>query len=368
MSLSRVAIIFGGKSVEHEISVISARSIVKNIDTELYNVISVFIDKNGVWRIVKDQSWVGGEDLIYENDLYVSPSLNPDNPTLCVVRGSSVVEEIEIDIAFPVLHGTYGEDGAIQGLFELMGTPYVGAGVLGSSVGMDKIMMKAVLKDAGLPIVDYVWFTRRDWQTDSGELVPEIIRALGPSVFVKSADLGSSVGITKAGTETELRKAVEYSLQYSDRVIVERAVNDPREIEVSVLGNEEALASVPGEVKPHREFYDYRAKYLEEGTGLVVPAEFSSDRIEALKKLAVDTFKTLDCSGMGRIDFLVDGATDEMFVSEINTIPGFTEISMYPKLWEATGISFTELISRLIDLGLERQKRKKDLTRELVDT
>lgn len=369
MSRLIIGVIFGGRSVEHEISLLSAKSIIKNIDREKYEVLPIFIDKKGIWRSASVSEWINDEGKpVFEEQTFLSPSLNPDKPVFYELSDGRLIAERRVDAVFPVLHGTYGEDGTIQGLMEHMGIPFVGAAVLGSAVGMDKLAMKALLRDAGIPVVDYVGFYGHEWKTDKKGVRERIIGKIGFPCFVKSADLGSSIGITKVKSEEELDRAVDFSCRFSQRILAEKAVSNPREIEISVLGNERPSASCPGEIVPHREFYDYTAKYLEEGTGLIAPAELSDETVSKLKELAVSTFKALDCGGLGRVDFLIDGNTDEIFVSEINTMPGFTQISMYPKLWELSGISFKELISRLIDLAIERRSLRDTLESDIAES
>lgn len=365
--MRKVAVIFGGRSVEHEISILSARSILRNIDQSKFDVFPVYIEKNGTWRTANTEGWLKDGELKYNTGSFLSPSLNPDEQVFYEISEDRVIGEHRIEAVFPVLHGTYGEDGTVQGLFELMGMPFVGASVLGSSVGMDKIVMKAVLKEAGLPIVEHVDFYKFEWEKDSTALRNDIIDKIGFPCFVKSADLGSSIGISKVNSENTLDEAVNFSCRFSNRVLVEKAVSNPREIEVSVLGNDAPEASCPGEIVPKREFYDYTAKYLDDDTGLIAPAELDQDVTSCLGELAVGAFKALDCKGMGRVDFLMDRQTNELFISEINTIPGFTQISMYPKLWELSGIPYSELITRLIELAIERSESQKSLKVDITD-
>lgn len=353
MAKLRVALIFGGKSVEHEVSLRSAKSIADNIDTELYEIFPIYIRKNGKWCRASLLDWEEGATPDFNSGTVLSPSLDPDNPVFYELSGDSIVAEHRVDVIFPVLHGTYGEDGTVQGLFELMDAAFVGSYVLGSSIGMDKIIMKAVLKENGLPVVDYIGFTRREWEAGREELTKSVGEKIGLPCFVKSADLGSSVGVTKVSAAGKLQTSIDFSCQFSNRILVEKAVTDPREIEVSVLGNDELTVSPPGEIVPHREFYDYKAKYIEHGTKLIAPAELDDDTVSTIKGLAVRAYRALDCKGMGRVDFLIDGSSGEIFISEINTIPGFTSISMYPKLLGLSGISYKELITNLINLALE---------------
>ena len=368
MSKIKVGIIFGGRSVEHEVSLLSAKSIIKNIDSDLYDIYPIFIDKNGLWHKVEISEWLNDGELDVHIESFLTPSLNYENPVFFEISDSKVLDELKLDAVFPVLHGTYGEDGTIQGMLELMGIPFVGASVLGSSVGMDKIIMKAVLKEASLPVVPYIGFYKYEWESDKETIRDRVLGSIGFPCFVKSADLGSSVGISKVSSDAGLNSAIDSSCQFSNRILVEKAVSNPREIEISVLGNENPVASLPGEILPHRDFYDYTAKYLEEGTGLIAPAELDEDMNIKLRELAVKAFKALDCSGMGRVDFLLNGATEEIFVGEINTIPGFTQISMYPKLWEVSGINFTELITKLIQFAIDRKNEKLKLRTDIEET
>jgi D-alanine-D-alanine ligase len=312
--------VYGGRSGEHEVSVRSARAVLDGMDPAKYEKIEYFIDKQGKWS----PHAIGPE-----------PGAHP-----------------EIDVVFPVLHGTFGEDGTIQGLFELADLPYVGAGVLGSSVSMDKEMMKRVCAERMLPIVDYVTVTRENPDLE------KICEHLPFPMFVKPANLGSSVGISKAHDARELEAAVALAAQYDRKVIVERAIAG-RELECAVLGNGQPVASLPCEILPSREFYDYDDKYLLDRAETKLPADLPAEKTEELRRLAVECYRAVECEGMGRVDFLLEESTGKLYINEINTIPGFTSISMYPKMWEASGISFGALIDRLIELALERQAQKK---------
>ncbi|NIP38115.1 MAG: D-alanine--D-alanine ligase [Candidatus Dadabacteria bacterium] len=356
-STKRIAVIFGGKSVEHEISIISAKSILNNLDKRKYIPVPIFIDKKGVWR----KAVIKNSELAVNRKSYLTPLVRSNKPALLEIAPNKYPRRIHIDCAFPILHGTYGEDGAIQGLFEIMNTPYVGANVHGSAIGMDKISMKSVLKDYGIPVVDFTAFDKGAWENSSNSLLGKIRTRIGFPCFVKSANLGSSIGITKAETNSDLKKSIEYSLRFSDRILVEKAVKDPREIEVSVLGNNNPMASVPGEIVPKRGFYDYEAKYSDDSTELIAPAKLNKSVTKKLQEIAVDVFKALDCSGMGRIDFLMERKTKRIYVSEINTIPGFTQISMYPKLWELSGIKYKKLVTTLIELAIDKHEEKNKL-------
>ncbi len=362
MSNKTVAVIFGGACVEHEISLISSKSIISNLDRSKFDIFAIFISKQGNWHKAEVDQWLDGGELVIDQSSEITPSLRINAPGhFLEIKNSSVVNKVNVDIIFPVLHGTYGEDGSVQGLFELMNIPYIGAGVLGSSVGMDKIVMKDVLKNAGISVVDYLGFNSSEWNENKEEILKSITETISFPAFVKSADLGSSVGVYKIFSESEVEKAVDSSFKFSNRVIVEKAVDNIRELEVSLLGNESPIASLPGEIIPKKDFYDYEAKYHDDSTELVIPAKLNENLIEKLKDISIKTYTSLCCSGMGRIDFLMDSKTEEIYVSEINTIPGFTSISMYPKLWEISGISYKDLLTRLIELAEERFESKKKI-------
>lgn len=324
MNKIRVGVIRGGRSGEHEVSLRSAESILKAIDRDKYDVVPITISHEGRWE-----------------PFTISPDPGTKPP---------------IDVVFPIVHGTFGEDGTIQGLFELANLPYVGAGVLGSSVGMDKDVMKRLLRDAGLPIVDY-WTVRKH---ELHEFLRAEMNRLPYPVFVKPANLGSSVGITKARAPEELPAALQTAAEYDAKIVVEKGL-DVREIEISVLGNENPTASVPGEIIPSREFYDYNAKYVDDDSRLLIPAPLSDAQIGEAQRLALASFKALECSGMARVDLFVERSTGKFYVNEINTLPGFTAISMYPKMWEAAGLPYTQLIDRLITLAIERHAEKNKL-------
>jgi D-alanine-D-alanine ligase len=316
----RVAVVYGGRSGEHEISVRSAQAVLAGLDPAKYEKIEYFIDKQGKWS----PQAIGPE-----------PGLHP-----------------EIDVVFPVLHGTFGEDGTMQGLFELADLPYVGANAMASAISMDKEMMKRVCAERMLPVVDYVTVTREKPDFD------RICAKLPFPMFVKPANLGSSVGISKAHDRTELEAGVALAAQFDRKVIVERGIIG-RELECAVLGNEDPQASLPCEILPSREFYDYEDKYLLDKAQTKLPAELPAETTAELRRLAVECYRAVECEGMGRVDFLLEAATGKLYINEINTIPGFTSISMYPKMWEASGIGFSALIDRLIELALERHERKK---------
>jgi D-alanine-D-alanine ligase len=361
----RVGVVFGGRSGEHEVSLVSARSVMDAIDKEKYEVVPVGITKEGRWIASGDPLkalQAGNEDVSKPAALLGDPSRRGLMRLEDTERAVEVTRLAELDVVFPVLHGPYGEDGTMQGLLELAGIPYVGAGVMASAVGMDKAVFKDVMKAHGLPIADYVLLKRKEWDTDPESVMDRIEERLGYPVFTKPANLGSSVGISKCHDRAGLAAGLAEAARYDRKLLVEMAVPAAREIEVSVLGNDDPIASVPGEVIPSREFYSYEAKYVDTGedaSKLLIPAPLSPELTARVRDLAVRAYQAFDCAGMARADFLLSGTTDELYVNELNTIPGFTSISMYPKLWEATGISYPELIDRLIELAIERHQDKE---------
>jgi len=353
-----VAILFGGKSGEHEVSLRSAASVLKALDREKYNVIPIGITKDGQWR--SDPRLLEAElpGILHSGSPAMLAAEPRENHSIEVRSQDQELVKAGIDVVFPILHGTFGEDGTIQGLLEMANIPYVGAGVLGSAVGMDKDVMKRLLQQAGLPIVEFIVLLDKHWTAHRESITAEIENRCGYPCFVKPANLGSSVGISKVRNQRELDPAMELAAQYDRKIIVEQGV-DAREVECSVLGNDEPRASVPGEIIPSHEFYDYKAKYLDESSQLVIPARLSDEQTKTVQKLAIQTFLVTECSGMARVDFFVERKTGKILVNEINTIPGFTSISMYPKLWEASGISYSELIDRLIQLAIERHQSRQ---------
>ncbi|HVC46978.1 MAG TPA: D-alanine--D-alanine ligase family protein [Terracidiphilus sp.] len=369
----RVGIVFGGRSGEHEVSLLSAASIFKAIDRTRFDVIPIGITKQGRWLAAADaHNLLNGEASaaprpLRAGDPETTPGaklLHQGVPTpISPVPGPQGPEGKAIDVVFPVLHGTFGEDGTIQGLFELAGVAYVGSGVLGSSAGMDKDVMKRLFAQAGLPIVRHVTLLRAEWESAPRKAVARIQAALKYPVFIKPANLGSSVGITKAHTRKELGPALTLAARYDRKLIVEEGVGGgkarARELEVAVLGNDDPQASVVGEIIPGKEFYDYEAKYLAEGSVPVIPARLTREQTRRIRQMAVAAFRACDLSGLARVDFLMEpGGKRRIFLNEVNTMPGFTQISMYPKLWEATGLAYRDLITRLIELALERHADK----------
>jgi D-alanine-D-alanine ligase len=350
----RVGVLFGGRSGEHEVSLASAASVIRALDPERYEAVPIGISKDGRWM-----AGTGAQKLLPEVLKSGQRVVLPADPNVgsLVPLGEGSGGALRVDVVFPVLHGTFGEDGTVQGLLELAGLPYVGAGVLGSSVGMDKDMQKRLFKQAGLPVGEFLAVPRSTWEKHPDAVLRAITKKLKYPMFVKPATLGSSVGMTKVKKQNELAAAMDLAAEFAQKIMVERGIKG-REIEVAVLGNEEPQASVPGEIVPHREFYDYTAKYLEGGTKLVIPAKLSKAQVKNFQEYAVRAFRCVECLGMARVDFFLEKRSGKILLNEINTIPGFTSISMYPKLWEASGITYRELIDRLIDLALEQHNEK----------
>jgi D-alanine-D-alanine ligase len=383
-------VLFGGRSGEHEVSLLSAASVLNAIDRNKYDVVPIGISKEGRWlasgesqRLLKGEQQAenprhlragdpdttpGAAVLARGDSVIVPPEPGAGRHSLIPFEGSHTPDrrpahqEIDVDVIFPVLHGTFGEDGTIQGLLELAGIPYVGAGVLGSAAGMDKDVMKRLFAAAGLPIVKHVTLLRGAWEKEPKKAKKQIESKLKYPVFVKPANLGSSVGISKVRERKELGPAMDLAASYDRKIVIEQGVGGKkkkaREIECSVLGNDDPKASVPGEIVPMKEFYDYAAKYLDEGSELVIPAKLSKGLTKQVQQMAIDAFKAVDCAGLARVDFLLDPVSDKLYLNEINTMPGFTAISMYPKLWAASGVEYPKLIDRLLELAIERHQEK----------
>lgn len=358
----RIGVIFGGRSGEHEVSLRSARSVIAALDPNKYEVVPVGITREGRWVAATADALTAGP----RNDARSATLLpEPGEQALMTVdpASSSLSVFAELDVVFPVLHGPYGEDGTIQGLLELAGLPYVGAGVVGSAVGMDKAIFKQVMVACGLPVLPWVLVTRDRWRREPDAVIAAVESALPYPVFSKPVNLGSSVGISKCRTRDELRAGLDEAARFDRRLIIEQGIDHARELEVAVLGNDDPIASIVGEIRPRREFYDYVAKYMaepgsEDESELLIPADISPEMSNAIRDLAVGAYKAIDCAGLGRVDLLLDAHGGQLYLNEINTIPGFTDISMYPKLWEATGVPYGELLDRLIDLALERHRDK----------
>ncbi len=358
----KVAVLFGGRSGEHEVSLVSARSVIGALDPDRFEIIPVGITREGAWIVGTDPMRALEDESFTET----RPAAILPDPTYNGLsqihshqneRAGQLSMLSRVDVVFPVLHGTFGEDGTVQGLLELADVAYVGAGVVASAVAMDKIIFKHVCDDVGLPILPYVHCSRRWWEREPESVLRTIETELTYPLFTKPANLGSSVGISRCTNQEELRAGMHEAARYDRRLLVEEAVPAAREIEVSVLGNEAPSASVPGEIIPSRDFYSYEAKYLDTGedaSELLIPAPLSEELTAQIRKMAIQAYKAIDCAGMARVDFLLSGETGELYLNEINTIPGFTSISMYPKLWDATGVPYERLLSWLIDLALER--------------
>jgi D-alanine-D-alanine ligase len=390
MQKLRVGVLFGGRSGEHEVSLLSAASVLQAIDKDKYEVVPIGITKDGRWLSAAEAENLLQGKLVLEARHLRAGDPEITEPAAVLARGEAVVvppepvhrqsglvpfqtdapltrrasdRAINVDVIFPVLHGTFGEDGTIQGLLELADIAYVGAGVLGSAAGMDKDIMKSLFLAAGIPMVKHVTILRSSWEKDSRKTQKFVESKLKYPVFVKPANLGSSVGISKAHDRKELGPAIEEAAKFDRKIVIEQGVggkkHKAREIECSVLGNDEPVASVPGEVVPIKEFYDYNAKYLDEGSDLIIPAKLTKAETKKVQELAVRCFQAVDCSGLARVDFLMDPLTRKIYLNEINTMPGFTSISMYPKLWAASGLEYPDLIDRLIQFGLQRHADKK---------
>jgi D-alanine-D-alanine ligase len=335
------------------VSLASAASVIRGLDPDKYEAVPIGISKEGHWLIGSAAQKLLPDVL--KGGRRVMMAADPTDAALIPLDRTEMGQRL--DVVFPVMHGTYGEDGTIQGLLDLAGLPFVGAGVLGSAIGMDKDVAKRLLLQAKIPVVPWVTVYRADWECDPASVQKQIEKKFRYPLFVKPAALGSSVGMSKVHSRKELKPALDLASEFATKILVERAVS-AREIEVSVLGNHDPKASVPGEIVPHREFYDYTAKYLEEGTALIIPAKLKPAQIKKIQKLAVSAFRTLELLGMARVDFFLEKKGGKLYLNEVNTIPGFTSISMYPKLWEATGIPFRELVDRLISLALEVHQEK----------
>ena len=356
----RVGVIFGGRSGEHEVSLVSATSVITALDADKYEVVPIGITQEGRWlssdkglKLLKEKT---GIEQAPECFLVPEP-----NRQALVAAGSGEMHSPPIDVIFPLVHGTYGEDGTLQGLLELANIPYVGAGVLASAVGMDKIVQKQIFQQQKLPVARYIWFHSSVCREHPERVAAIVAKSLTYPVFVKPANTGSSVGISKAHNRKELREALALAVEYDRKVIIEQGINDIREIECSVLGNDEPVASVPGEIVPSNEFYDYNAKYVDGKSEAIIPAKLPKRVSEEVRRIALQAYRALDIAGMARVDFLVVRKSNKIYLNEVNTIPGFTSISMYPKLWEASGLGYRDLLDRLIELALERHRAKNEL-------
>ena len=386
MKRLRIGVLYGGRSGEHEVSLASAAAVFANLDRSRYEPVAIRIEKDGRWALAdRPPTAASAAEVIEQSRLDSARQVRTSREVHLVARPSdetflsikrareqmaeptdALVTGLHVDVIFPVLHGPYGEDGTIQGLLELANVPYVGAGVAASAIGMDKALMKVVFSAHGLPGCDWRVIVRHEWERRSEEILGNLERSLGFPMFVKPANLGSSVGISKAKDAAGLREAIDLAGSYDRKVVVEAAVPEAREIECAVLGNDAPQASVPGEIIPSREFYDYEAKYLDEGSQSIIPADLPASTADEIRRLAITAFQSIDCAGMARVDFLLSRRTGDLYINEINTIPGFTTISMYSKMWEASGVPYRALVDRLVELALERHALKQQLRTTLI--
>ncbi len=356
----RIGIIFGGRSVEHEVSLVSAASVISALDKEKYEVVPIGIAPTGKWLSSGETLRLLTEKKSIENESEHMLVPDPRKQSL-VILGDNGNAGKPLDVIFPLIHGTYGEDGSLQGLLELADIPYIGAGVLGSAVGMDKAVQKELLLQAGIPVSPGVWFVCEIFKEKQKKYIAEIERNLKYPLFIKPANSGSSIGISKASSRKELLVSIEQAAQFDRKILVEQGMKNAREIECSVMGNDDPAASVLGEIVPSNEFYDYDAKYVDGKTTEIIPAKLSKLLAKKIQTSALNAFRVLDCSGMARVDFLVNRKTNRFVLNEINTLPGFTSISMYPKLWQASGLSYSALLDKLVQLALSRHQAKKKL-------
>jgi D-alanine-D-alanine ligase len=365
----KLGIILGGRSGEHEVSLMSSRSVLSVLDKDKYEITQIGIDHEGKWWSGEDVIGVmekGSTEGLFRVFLLPEPGKSVLYKRTAEKGTETIAPLVELDVVFPVLHGTFGEDGTLQGFFEMADIAYVGAGVVGSSVGMDKSVFKDVMRANDIPITEWVTCTRKDIEKDIDAIIDKAEAITAYPMFVKPANLGSSVGISKVKNRSDLHEGLMGAARYDRRILVERGVN-AREIEVSVLGNEDAKVSTPGEIVPSDEFYSYNAKYVDGKSELKIPAPIPDELIWEVKRLAIKTYKAIDCAGMARVDFLLDKDTNELYINEVNTLPGFTSISMYPKLWDVSGLQYPALIDKLIELALERKNERNKSKRTFGD-
>ena len=361
----RVGLIFGGRSGEHEVSLASSQAVMANLDSEKYEIVPLGITKEGSWLLgMEPQQLIAAEReaaglAASETTTAVTLTGDPSVRRLIPVQeGAALGSQGALDVIFPVMHGTYGEDGSLQGLLDMANIPYVGCGVLGAALGMDKEKMKMIFRSVGLPIVDYVVFRRSEWERSPETIMNALEQSLTYPIFVKPVNLGSSVGITKAHDRHELEHAINVAAEYDRKILAEQGINC-REFECAVLGNDEPLASVVGEIVSSNEFYDYRAKYIDGKSQAIIPADIPQEIAEEIRRQSLKAFVALDLSGLARVDFFLEKETGKVYINEVNTMPGFTEISMYPKLWEASGLPYAQLLDRLIELAIERHEDRQ---------
>ncbi len=361
----RIGLVFGGRSGEHEVSLASATSVMANLDREKYEVVPIGITREGGWLLGTEPARLMAAELDVSDTVgtgattAVTLTGDPRLRRLIPLQGSEPLQgNGALDVIFPVLHGTYGEDGTLQGLLEMANVPYVGCGVLGAALGMDKEKMKIVFEAVGLPGVDYLVYRRNEWERSPETIMDAIEQRLSYPCFVKPVNLGSSVGINKAHNRAELARSIDVAAEYDRKIIIERGI-ECRELECAILGNDEPIASVVGEVVASNEFYDYNAKYLDNQSQVIIPADIPQAAAEEVRRQAVKAFQALDLSGLARIDFFLEKESGRVYINEVNTLPGFTQISMYPKLWEASGLPYAQLLDRLIELAIERHQDKQ---------
>ena len=379
MKRVRVGVIYGGRSSEHEVSLASAAAVISNLDPNQYEVFPIYIHPDGRWSLAEhpptsssaaqvinqSKSRSASAPMKVRQTLQLIP--HPSEKTLIAIEQKNdnsipeIVDSLTLDVLFPVLHGKHGEDGTLQGLLELANLPYVGAGVLSSAAAMDKTVAKVLFKGHELPVVDYFVVSNKDWEASRTATLALLVQQLAFPMFVKPANLGSSIGISKATKVDELEKSIDLARMFDQKVLVEVAVPAARELECAVLGNEDPIVSLPGEIVSTGQFYDYAAKYLDTESKLIIPASLTEGQTTQIKNLAATAFQAIDCAGMARVDLLMDGTNGQLFLNEINTIPGFTTISMYPKLWEASDLNYSSLLDRLIELAFERHTNKQSL-------
>jgi D-alanine-D-alanine ligase len=383
----RVGVLYGGRSGEHEVSLASAAAVFANLDRARYDPVPVRIEKDGRWTLADRPPLAASAAEVIEHarleaarpvragrEVHLVP--RPGEETMLAInrgdgkadtpRGAVTITGLSLDVLFPVLHGPYGEDGTVQGLIELAGMPYVGAGVLASAAGMDKAIAKVLFAARGLRVGPFEVVLRREWIENPKAVTARLLESLGLPLFVKPANLGSSVGISKVNEASALAGAMDLAAEFDRKLVVEAAIPDAREIECAVLGNDAPEASTPGEIVPSREFYDYEAKYLDDGSKSIIPAELEPGQVETIRRQSIEAFRAIDCAGMARVDFLLSRTDGAIYINEINTIPGFTTISMYSKMWEASGVPYPALLDRLITLALERHAEKQQLRTTLT--
>lgn len=361
MKKVRVAVIYGGTNTEHEVSIVSARSIINNLDPKKYSILPIKITKDNRWETHLELTSSTSKKLSSIVPIVKKPKKFSQKNSF-LVTAQNTIDQKKIDVIFPILHGPFGEDGTLQGMLEMMRLPYVGCGVLSSALCMDKVVQKQLCENQGISVPKFIYFTKKDWQKNKKALLKDVKKTIKYPCFVKPVNQGSSIGISKAKNKLQLTKAVNYALHYDLKTIVEKAVPHAREIECSILGNDKPKASILGEIVPSNEFYDYDAKYVDGASREIIPAKLPKKLSNKIRQTAIDSFKILNGSGMARVDFLLNDRTKKYYLNELNTLPGFTSISMYPKLWQASGLSYPKLLDKLIQLALERYQDRSEIS------